>query len=367
MMKTVLTNSELIDELEGYSAQITALALQIDKLAKLRSEAKISDAIYAELYEDIGRKVDNAKRERNDLADAARIRMKEIVVEVGELKYRLERLEVRRMLDFITSEKYLAAKEELVKRVAESDEIQLLLGKLVSSTEEAFAKIDSCMPEAQRVDAQGAIYNVDEGAPEPQEVVVVEPMATEVARETMTRTEQVARETITMAPKPVQEEALRPVEGPKELDIEAMAQQEPLSDERICPRCQTGNPPDGVFCFACGTKLNSSEHSERKVGPTMQRKAERQVEVPVDVAPDVATEVTEVAPEFAPEVAIKPEAKRKRHEVAKYMPSNGLTVQKCPKCGMENLSLAAYCYECNTALSGKGGKADSKGSWLGRP
>ena len=143
------------------------------------------------------------------------------------------------------------------------------------------------------------------------------------------RSEQVARETITMAPKPVQEEALRPVEGPKELDIEAMAQQEPLSDELICQRCQTGNPPDGVFCFACGTKLNSSEHSERKVGPTLQRKAERQVEVPVDVAPDVATEVTaEVAPEFAPEVAIQPEAKRKRNGAAKYVPTNGLTVQK---------------------------------------
>jgi len=69
----------------------------------------------------------------------------------------------------------------------------------------------------------------------------------------------------------------------------------------------------------------------------------------------------------APEVAPKPEARRKRHGAEKRAPSNGLTVRKCPKGGMENLSLAAYCYECNTALSGIGGNAVSKGTWSGRP
>jgi segregation and condensation protein A len=49
------------------------------------------------------------------LAEAANNRTKEVGAEVNELKYRLERLEVRRMLDFVSAEKYSAAKEELLK------------------------------------------------------------------------------------------------------------------------------------------------------------------------------------------------------------------------------------------------------------
>lgn len=363
MMKSVLTNSELIDELESYSAQIMALAIQIDKLARLKSESRISDTIYAELYEDIAKKVDNAKREKNDLAEAGRARMKEISGEIAELKYRLERLEVRRMLDFITSEKYLAAKEELLKRVGESDEVQLLLGKLVSSTEEACGRIDSCMPEAKQVTVQSAIYNEGDVVPESQEAIVVEPMAVEGPQ---TRPEHVAKETVaierTIAPKPVRQEAFKPIDDPKELDIEAMVVQEPLTDELICPRCQTGNPQDGVFCFACGSKLRPNEHAEKKVGPTAPRneKGEKRDEVPAKR--EGREELTEVA--------IQPEVRKKKHGADRYASkdgSNGLAIQKCPKCGMENLSLAAYCYQCNTSLSGRQDGATTKGTWLGRP
>jgi len=359
MTKSVMTNSELIDELESYSAQIMALAVQIDKLARLKSESRISGAVYAELYEDIWKKVDNAKREKDDLVDAARIRMKEISSEIGELKFRLERLEVRRMLDFITSEKYLAAKEELLKRVGESDEIQLLLGKLVSSTEEALGRIDSCMPEAKQAAVQGAHRDVGEGVLGSQEAIVVEPM---IIEGTQTRPEHVAKETVAraIAPKPVRQEGLRPIEEPKELDIEAMAVQEPLSDEQICPRCQTGNPPDGVFCFACGSKLRQNEHVEKKVvtSAPLNERVEKRFE------PAEREEPTE-EPEVPAEVAIRPEVKRKKHGAEKNAPKESLAVQKCPKCGMENLSQAAYCYQCNTSLSGN--VATTKGTWLGRP
>lgn len=348
-----LTTGELIDELEGYSAQITALALQMDKLTRLKSEAKISDLIYAELYGDIGKKVDSARRERNDLVEAARGRLKEISGEIGELKYRLERLEVRRMLDFISAEKYSAAKEELMKKMGDNDEVVSIIGKLVSSTEEAFAKIDSCMPEAQRSALQGAIYNVDDGASEPQEVVVLEPMAPE---EPQTRpAHQVARETVTIAPKPAREEALRPIEEPKELDIEAMAQQEPLSDELICPRCQTGNPQDAVFCFACGSKLMAPK---KKVAPNMAV---------------IRNEAQREEREVQAEVAIRSEVRKRRRGTGKYAPKNGsndITVKKCPKCGMENLSIAAYCYQCNTSLSGNDSQdvaTEAQRVWLGRP
>jgi len=342
-----LTTGELIDELESYSAQITALALQMDKLVRLKSEAKISDLIYAELYQDIGKKVYSARRDRNDLADAARARMKEINSELAELKYRLERLEVRRMLDFISAEKYSAAKEELMKKMGDNDEVVSMIGKLVSSTEEAFGRIDSCMPAAKQAAVQGAIENEVDAVQgqEPQGAVVVEPVAVEEPEIIpMPEVEEpVAR---AILPKPVRQEPLRPVD--EEPNIEAMAEQEPLSDELICPRCQTGNPQDAVFCFACGSKLVTPK---KKVGPTLIR--------------------NEVRREEPAKVAIQPEVKRKKH-ANKYVPkdSNDITVKKCPKCGMENLSIAAYCYQCNTSLAGNGTQdvaTETQRVWMGRP
>lgn len=47
-----------------------------------------------------------------------------------------------------------------------------------------------------------------------------------------------------------------------------MVEQKPLSDELICPRCHTGNPSDGVFCFACGTKIGPGMSSEGNEVPT---------------------------------------------------------------------------------------------------
>lgn len=240
------------------------------------------------------------------------------------------------MLDFVGVEKYSAAKEELLKKVGEDDEIVLLIEKLRASTEEAFSKIDSCMPQQEAL--QSNISKFD-SMPEPQQ----EAMRPLTIHETLAQSEQVAKEVINTPP--------LKHDAPQELDIEAMAQQEPLSDELICPRCQTGNPQDAIFCFACGTKLGVS--TTKKTEPTMNvvrgeaKKEEKREELQA--------------------VAVIPrEVRRKdKHGTEKAPNANNITVQKCPKCGMENLSIAAYCYHCNMALSGN--EAGKQSAWLGRP
>jgi len=342
--KNLLTNPELIDELENYSAQITAFALQMEKLTRFKSEAKISDAIYFELYDDICKKIGLARRERHNQTEAACVRVNEIGAEREELKYRLERLEVRRMLDFVSAEKYSATKEELLKRVGENDEIMLLIAKLIASMDEAFGKIDAFMPEAQEVVVQPSFGMLD---CEPQQAIV-QPMAVQglEARQTVVQSivmppvpPKQATEDVRV-PKPIQESSNK-TDCPQELDIETMAQQEPLSDESICPRCQTGNPSDGVFCFACGTKLGSHKPSGGKVAPTPMQSE---------------TMIDETCDEVQVEPVIRTTVKRKEKrgtERAKAF-SDSLAFQKCPKCGMENLSIATYCYQCNSTLSGRG-------------
>ncbi|MBO3804214.1 MAG: zinc ribbon domain-containing protein [Candidatus Brockarchaeota archaeon] len=306
MTYNYLTTGELVDELESYSAQVTALSLQIEKLFKLRTEGKISDVIYAELYEDIAKKVESARSMRFELTEAANSRIKEITSEVSELKYRLERLEVRRMLDFISAEKYSAAKEELLKKMGESDEIALLIGKMLSTMEEVFKVIDEYLPS------------------KPSGLKLAEPSA----------------EKPQASPPPKAEPAPLPATPPPK------AEPEPLLRESLCPRCRTENPSDAIFCFACGTRLASEQHVEQ-AQYNLQERAQR---------------------EASPRVP-EPEAKRKMEEAvpkqeAKKEEQNNFLIQKCPNCGRENLSLAGYCYNCNAALPKR---SEQKPMIFGRP
>jgi len=307
-----LTTGELVDELESYSAQVTALSLQIEKLFKLRTEGKISDVIYAELYEDLIKKVNSSRSMRFELTEAANNRIKEITAEVAELKYRLERLEVRRMLDFISAEKYSAAKEELLKKMGENDEIALLIGKMLSTMEDVFKVIDEYLPPPQQ--SGGLKLSTDTAE-------AVKPAA---------------------SPPPKIESPPAPVA------LQQKVEQETFQSEISCPRCRTENPSDAIFCFACGTRLAPSQYNEQ-IQQNVQEGIQKET-VPKIPEQEVKKKVEEVAPKSEPKKA----------------EPNNFTIQKCPNCGRENLSLAGYCYNCNAALP-KEKRPEQKAMVFGRP
>ncbi|MGQ9514468.1 MAG: zinc ribbon domain-containing protein [Thermoproteota archaeon] len=231
MTYNYLTTGELVDELESYSAQVTTLSLQLEKLFKLKTEGKISDVIYAELYEDINKKVETARSVRFELCEAANNRIKEVNSEISELKYRLERLEVRRMLDFISNEKYSAAKEELLKKMGE---ISLLIRKMIATIDDVFKVIDQYMPAQQAV-----------GVKLSANPVVVENPPTSLT----IQSERLVPRDAESQRKPIQKDKEEP-EGS-------------LIGESFCPRCKTENPNDAIFCFACETRLESNKQNEQ--------------------------------------------------------------------------------------------------------
>jgi len=339
--KSVITNPELIDELESHTAQVTSLALQIEKLAKLRSDGGVSESIYAELYEDLERKVEDVRMERKGLTESASARINEMGSEAGDLRYRLERLEVRRKLDFITEEKYSASKEELMKRITENDEAMMLIAKLLAATEEAFKKIDACMPERPEEKKEELRERVEMRRP------LVRPA------QTQPRQFQVVRDTRQLF-RPIQKMALLqqkqsedlqqkqredkpssfPVSLPKAATVpqtlpvtrepvRVVEEEKKAEGDMICPKCKWPNQKESVFCIKCGSRI-----MERREAP----------------APKV-------------EDMEKRESLGPIRENLKPI----IGIKACPKCGLENLSVASYCYHCNANL--RESELEAGGTW----
>jgi ribosomal protein L40E len=112
------------------------------------------------------------------------------------------------------------------------------------------------------------------------------------------------------APAPMPETAPAPSAAP-ELKVEERPAEEPSAEEAmfvLCPRCGARSERKASFCFRCGAKLN----------------------------------------EKAPEVKVERPPKLEKRSI-QDLTTKALKI--CPKCGRENLSIANYCYNCNTVLS----------------
>lgn len=234
-----LSDGELIHEIGVLEKLTAALADQAEKLARLRAEGKVSEAVYREVFEDLRKKAEVTARKRDELIAAADGRARQMDGEGTQLRHQLELLEVRHAIGAVPDEKYKVAHEGFMTQLAEIEEIKKKIGELINIITESSKKITQFVP------ATGMARPRDV-APVPTQAVA-QPSIKPVERAPVVSTPAVAVPVSSTATPTVQPKA-----EPKPAEAKPEGQKPKV---KKCSRCAAENLESAAYCYNCGAKL----------------------------------------------------------------------------------------------------------------
>lgn len=211
-----LSNDELKHELELTARQFQRTKQQLERLIAMKSEGKVTNDVFREVFDDISNKFEAYSPKYNELKKVCQERAEKEKEEMKKLRRDLEGLEVRYAIGSVPEDQYKVNRATYLMRLQEIEEFTRTIESLLVNINEDMERSLSMVGQYRQ-------------APTKEERVLRVPV-TEIseARPTVERTSK--------AKSP-------PTEVKKEPKI------------KICPRCGAENPETSLYCYNCGAKL----------------------------------------------------------------------------------------------------------------
>lgn len=216
-----LSDIELINEIGMLSKLIESLTSQVEKLIKLKAEAKVSERTYIEILDELRKRADVISRKKEELLSAADDRVKQINGQIAPLRHQLELLEVRKTISAIPDVKYKVTLEEAQNQLKEMEETKKRIVEPITAIIENSRRVDQHI--SREVQAKPQIPTQPTAGPSP---------------------------------------AVRPAEptsgGPTSVIAQPKPKAKPVDSDTKpiqCSMCGKINPESASYCYYCGARL----------------------------------------------------------------------------------------------------------------
>lgn len=227
------SEEELRHEVELTEKQTKRLKEQLDRLLSLRSEGKVSDAIFKEVLDEIANRYNAFVPKVNELRRAVEAKLDEMREEDRELRHNLESLEVRFTIGSIPEDQYKVNRASYTMRLQNMEDFS-------GSVTTAFTSIND---NANRLSS--ALVQTKQTTPR-------ELSAESGAVPTLPQTEPSGRVAPASLPS-VQPVQTRPPSSKGPTAPPPKGPQQPKA--KTCSRCGAENPGTSIYCYNCGAKI----------------------------------------------------------------------------------------------------------------